>query len=98
MINRIVRMSFHPEKVEDFLQVFNNSKEHIATFSGCNSLSLMRDASYENVFYTYSLWDSIDALENYRLSDLFKTTWARTKILFNDKPMAFSLEVFEKVR
>ena len=98
MINRIVRMSFHPEKIEDFLQVFNNSKEHIAAFSGCNSLSLMRDASYENVFYTYSLWDSIDALENYRLSDLFKTTWAKTKILFNEKPMAFSLEVFDKVR
>jgi hypothetical protein len=37
-------------------------------------------------------------LENYRNSDLFKTTWAATKALFNDKPMAFSTLVNQKVK
>lgn len=98
MINRIVRLSFHPKNVEKFLKVFEDSKRHIAAFPGCNSLSLMRDANDPNVFYTYSLWDNLDALEAYRLSSLFETTWTQTKILFNDKPRAFSLELYETVK
>jgi heme-degrading monooxygenase HmoA len=98
MINRIVRLSFEPDKVNEFLQVFENSKLHIAAFPGCEGLSLMQDANYENVYYTYSFWQSENDLENYRYSELFKNTWAATKVLFNDKPMAFSTLVKQKVK
>ena len=30
-------------------------------------------------------------LENYRNSALFKNVWAKTKVLFNDKPQAWSV-------
>jgi (4S)-4-hydroxy-5-phosphonooxypentane-2,3-dione isomerase len=98
MINRIVRLSFEPEKVNDFLKVFDDSKLLIAGFPGCNGLSLLQDAHHNNVFYTYSLWSTEGDLENYRHSELFKTTWAATKALFNNKPMAFSTIVNQKVK
>jgi heme-degrading monooxygenase HmoA len=39
---------------------------------------------------TFSLWESEEALNNYRHSELFSVTWAKTKILFADRPVAFS--------
>lgn len=98
MINRIVRLSFKPEEVQDFIKVFNQSKKQISDFPGCMSLSLYQDNELSNVFYTQSLWKQESDLEAYRASDLFKTTWAQTKKLFNDKPMAWSLALYDKVK
>lgn len=97
MINRIVRLSFHEHKVSDFMEVFETSKNQIANFPGCKALSLFRDSKLENVFYTQSWWESEADLENYRNSILFQDTWAQTKVLFNDKPMAWSLQLVDKV-
>lgn len=98
MINRVVRMAFQIDKIEDFISVFNKSKQKIAAFPGCLSLKLCKDPSFENVYYTFSVWENESDLENYRKSDLFKTTWEATKILFSEKPMAFSLEDYDVVK
>jgi quinol monooxygenase YgiN len=98
MINRIVRLSFKPEMVNDFLNVFNESKHQIAAFKGCHGLTLLQDVNFNNVFFTYSLWENEDCLNKYRYSDLFKETWTKTKRLFNDKPIAYSLLVTEVVK
>lgn len=98
MINRIVCLSFQPEKVEQFLSVFEATKQRIAAFPGCQGLKLLRDVNNINVFFTYSLWDEAASLEAYRHSELFKETWAQTKILFNEKPQAWSTEVADAVK
>lgn len=98
MITRIVRLTFEETKLADFMQVFENSKLQIAAFEGCLGLQLMQDASEKNVMYTLSYWESEAHLNKYRFSELFKTTWAQTKILFANKPQAFSLELIEKVK
>jgi heme-degrading monooxygenase HmoA len=98
MINRIVRLTFEPKLVNDFLAVFENSKNHIANFPGCQGLTLLKDADFNNVYYTYSLWLNESDLEKYRHSELFKTTWAATKKLFNAKPLAFSTTVNQIVK
>ena len=90
MIIRIVRMSFHAEHTELFQEVFNTAKEKIRAFEGCNYLELWQDANDPSIFMTHSHWDSEEALNNYRHSELFKSTWAKTKPLFNVKPVAFS--------
>jgi heme-degrading monooxygenase HmoA len=43
------------------------------------------------VLFTFSIWDSEAALENYRQSDLFRDTWAKTKALFAEKAEAWSM-------
>ncbi|UII24376.1 antibiotic biosynthesis monooxygenase [Fulvivirga ligni] len=97
MLIRIVRMTFKPESVETFLEVFNSSKNKIRSFPGCKHLELQRDYHNPNVYATYSHWEDDQALENYRHSELFKGVWAQTKIHFDDKPIAFSHKVVEKL-
>jgi len=52
----------------------------------------MRDINQPNIYITHSQWESETDLNNYRNSELFKTTWAKTKVLFSEKPLAFSVE------
>ncbi len=97
MLVRIVRMTFQPDKLVDFHTIFDRSKAHIRAFPGNHHLELLRDPENPAVRITYSLWESVDALEAYRHSDLFRTTWAATKPLFAEKPIAFSGEKLEEV-
>lgn len=92
MLIRYVRMTFQEDKVENFLKVFDESKEKIRAMQGCRYLELMRDVNQPTVFMTHSHWLSEDDLNNYRDSELFKSTWAKTKPLFADKPLAFSVK------
>nr|WP_293845829.1 antibiotic biosynthesis monooxygenase family protein [uncultured Arsenicibacter sp.] len=87
---RIVRMTFQEDKMEAFMAIFGQSKEKIRSFPGCLHLELLCDLDKPNVRMTYSHWESAEALERYRQSELFRTTWAATKQLFADKPVAFS--------
>jgi hypothetical protein len=92
MFVRIVKMSFEASNIEAFLQNFNNNKEKIRNSKGCRLLELYRDKEDATVFFTYSYWESEQDLDNYRNSELFKTVWAKTKILFNKKPEAWSVD------
>lgn len=92
MIKRIVKLTFQEEKVTDFLALFERSHQSIRAFPGCSHLELLRATGQSNVFFTYSYWDSPQALESYRRSALFKGTWKETKKLFADKPAAWSVE------
>lgn len=88
---RVVQMTFQEDKIDQFLQNFNKNKNRIRGFEGCEHLTLSRDAHQSQIFYTYSIWTSEDHLNTYRKSDLFKGIWANTKILFAEKPQAFSM-------
>jgi hypothetical protein len=85
---RIVKMTFKPEHVETFRHIFEERKERIASFPGCSSLELLHE---DNIYFTYSKWDDAEALEKYRQSELFQSTWDLVKKLFGDKPEAWSV-------
>lgn len=91
MITRIVRMVFQPDKTDEFEEIFAHSKEKIRASKGCSYLSLHRDDDQKNSYYTISHWDCLEDLNLYRDSELFKITWAKTKKLFAEKPLAYSL-------
>lgn len=86
-------MSFKPEKVNDFLTLFNANKHRIASFEGCSLLELHQDIHSLNVYFTYSKWHSEKHLENYRNSELFSVVWNQTKVLFDAKPEAWSVKL-----
>ena len=50
------------------------------------------DKIIESIDSTYSNWNSLEDLETYRKSELFRTTWDKVKPLFSSSPMAFSME------
>ena len=89
---RIVTMHFRLEECAAFGQLFNKSKPLIQAFSGCLGVELLRDISDPCRFFTYSNWENEEALNTYRNSELFKTTWASAKALFDEKPMTWSME------
>lgn len=98
MIVRIVTMTFDPDRVNDFNELFEGVKQKIRGFPGCHHLSLLQGvAPKENVFMTYSHWDSESDLDAYRHSELFGDTWTKTKAMFSDKPSAISLEEIQRL-
>jgi hypothetical protein len=92
MFVRIVKMSFEPSRIDEFLANFETKKQYIRDFEGCEFLELYRDKEKTNIFFTYSFWNKESDLENYRHSDLFKGVWAETKVMFNGKPEAWSVD------
>ena len=93
MITRLVKLTFHENNINDFKEIFKASKHKIAAMNGCQHVELLQDKTNPHIFFTLSLWDTEGSLEAYRQSQLFKTIWAKTKILFSDKPAAWSTEV-----
>lgn len=90
LLIRTVRMVFRPDAVPAFLDLFEATAPRIRAHTGCRHLELWEDLRYPNVLSTYSVWDGEEALEAYRRSDLFRTTWARTKTWFAAPPVAHS--------
>ncbi len=97
MLTRIVKMEFQPEKTSTFLQNFDRVKHKIRNFEGCKHLDLLQDANNPAIFFTYSKWENLQALENYRNSELFKTVWITTKKLFRCKAQAWSVTKIDSI-
>jgi heme-degrading monooxygenase HmoA len=89
-------MTFREDKTGDFLELFEVVKHEIRSFKGCKYLELLKDTDSESVFTSYSIWNSLECLENYRTSDLFQRTWKYTKSLFASPAVACSYKVFSK--
>ena len=92
MLIRIVKMSFHKENIPAFLENFNLMKDKIRNAKGNRFLELYQDKNDACIFFTYSYWETVDDLENYRKSELFSDVWTFTKKLFNAKPEAWSVD------
>ena len=97
MIKRLVKLTFQADKTDEFIAIFEASKDKIRAMSGCQHVELLRDATTSNIFFTLSLWDTEGSLNVYRQSDLFRTTWAKTKVLFSDKPAAWTTTMISTV-
>lgn len=83
-------MTFRPDALETFLTLFDATAPEIRTFPGCLFLELWQDSRYPGLLTTHSHWTSAEALQAYRESDLFRSTWAKTKPLFAAPPQAAS--------
>ena len=65
MIVRIVKLTFKPTETDNFLAIFEDSKNKIRAFEGCERLELLNDINNRNIYFTYSWWQHPDNLENY---------------------------------
>lgn len=91
MITRVVKMTFRPENIFRFKEIFYESKSMIQAFEGCVRVELMNDVNNEDCYFTLSYWLTEDDLNNYRQSYLFKNTWSKVKPLFSERAQAWSL-------
>ncbi len=96
MIKRVVKMTFQPDRVDDFLRIFDDNQHKIRHFPGCHHLELWRCQQPDNIFFTYSFWENEEQLEKYRHSEVFRHTWSQTKQLFIDRPEAWSVQMIRE--
>ena len=92
MIVRIVKMEFQADKANDFEALFKSIKHKIVQTEGCFHLELWRDVDNQNVFFTYSKWQSELFLDKYKQTDIFRNAWPKTKAMFAQKPAAWSVK------
>ena len=90
MILRTVHMSFRPNMVDAFLELFAQHRESIASQPGYHSVQLIQSHDHPEQLSTVSVWDSQHDLDAYRKSVLFSQVWPATKSLFADPATAKS--------
>lgn len=98
MLVRIVKMGFYKQNIKVFLQNFEDTKTRIRAFEGCILLELYRDKNDPSIFFTYSYWESDEAIEKYRKSELFNSVWSKVKPLFSIRPEAWSVDKLESLK
>ncbi|HEY0667936.1 MAG TPA: antibiotic biosynthesis monooxygenase family protein [Sphingobacteriaceae bacterium] len=96
MITRIVKMTFDAGKPSAFEDTFYKMQPAIRNFEGCLGVELLKDINNPSVYFTISRWESSDALENYRASEFFKSTWTKVKPMFIERAQAWTLEYVNK--
>lgn len=93
MVTRIVKLSFKPEHVDDFLEFFEGIKNKVNEYPGCLGMQLMRQVDQPHVIFTYSQWESEDKLNEYRASGTFGKVWPNIKPWFNARPEAWTNKI-----
>ena len=89
-------MDILPEAEERFLDTFNQVKHEIRTQKGCLHLEILRSHDQGlTSLWTISVWQTIDDLETYRASALFRQTWTEVKPLFSGPARAWTLTTIE---
>lgn len=94
MITRIVKLEFQEDHIDEFLTFFDTIKHIVNEFPGCYGMKLYRDIDQPNIVMTYSHWDNVDSLNNYRDSEAFGQIWPRIKPWFSKKPEAWSVQAY----
>jgi len=95
MLIRLVRLPLHPDRVADFLHLFEQARARIRVQPGCLHLELWQDADAPATYCTYSYWTDAAALDAYRRSALFGQVWPATKRLLASPALAFSVRKIE---
>jgi quinol monooxygenase YgiN len=95
MITRVVKLTFHPENVLNFLAEFEAVKLKVVHFPGCQAMKLLTHTE-PGVYFTISTWENEEALEAYRYSDTFISLWGTIKPMFSARAEAWTLtSIFE---
>jgi len=93
MIKRIVKIELLADKIEEMQAIFRETKHFILAQEGCLQVELLRCTAPDNIFFTFSIWESEEALDAYRRSALFGQVWPRTKALFAQPAEAWSTQL-----
>lgn len=94
MITRIVKLTFQEERIADFIAFFDTINTRVSTFENCYGMRLMQEKRKANVVFTYSLWESEEALNKYRDSELFQGVWSTIKPWFGERAEAWTVETY----
>jgi quinol monooxygenase YgiN len=93
MIVRLVSLSFKPDKLEEFKQLYEEVVHQIRAHPGCLFVQLVTDTGGQGDCYTISHWRSQESLDAYPHSQFFRGVWPRIKEMLREKPWAQSCTI-----
>ena len=91
LILRIVGLPVREEDEPELLRAFDDAFPLIRALPGCNHLALIGRRGGPD-YLTLSVWESAQALEDYRKSPLFARIWPRIRKTLRDDPWAESYD------
>ena len=91
MILRIVGLPVRAEDEPEFLQAFDYAFPLIRALPGCGHLALIGRRGGPD-YLTLSVWESAQALDDYRKGPLFARVWPRIRKTLRDDPWAESYD------
>ncbi len=89
---RIVKLTFTPETLPLFKAHFENVKNIVNQFPGCQGMKMLQDIHNQNICFTYSKWGQESDLEAYRNAPEFKEIWSTIKPWFGARAEAWSVD------
>ncbi|MCS6895129.1 MAG: antibiotic biosynthesis monooxygenase [Bacteroidia bacterium] len=89
MLWRWVEMPIHPDKIEEARAMLLAQAPRTRAFPGCLHLTLY-EAEGPNL-YSLSQWQSVEALEAYRHSAMFRDFWVKMRVYFRERARATSM-------
>jgi autoinducer 2-degrading protein len=92
MIIRIVKLSLKEECVDLFKTYFDTVNEIIRNQPNCEKLQAWQEINQPTIFFTYSIWNSEQDLNNYRDSEFFLQFWKTVKPWFAEKAAAWTFD------
>ena len=85
-------MDLKPGRKEMFMAIFDQVRTSIETQPGCLGLEIWESMhEHQYSIWTISSWQSVQHLDQYRESELFRKTWTQVKPLFSSKAQAWTL-------
>lgn len=93
MITRIVKLTMQIDNIDTFKSYFDTVCNTIRNQPGCHKLQVWQDINQPNIFFTYSIWDGEQDLNNYRDSPFFGVFWKTVKPWFAAKAEVWSFDV-----
>jgi hypothetical protein len=85
-------MQIKDTEIENFVSLVKTIRNKILSSEGCTQVNILEDKQNPSTFFSYSLWNSEQDLENYRNSELFKGVWSEAKALFSEPAQAWSVQ------
>jgi quinol monooxygenase YgiN len=92
MIVRVVELKIEKEKLPLALEKLEAIAPKVRVMEGCSYLEISNGIKDKGMILTYSHWSSIDALNAYRSSEIFRNFWGDIKKLFAEPARAWSLD------
>lgn len=93
MIKRIVKLTIKEEKLAELYQVLDQHLLFIRNVDGCNHLEILKSKPPTNIVWTISIWESEEALNNYRNHPKFYPIWKALKATFAEKAEAWTNDI-----
>ena len=92
MIKRVVRLTLKDDaSINAFQEIYRSRNPFTKGVKGCREVKVLKDVDHDDVYYTFSIWDSNEDLEAYRQSNYFAETWPMVKAQLAKRAEAFSM-------